>query len=181
MRTDFRHRIYPTAPTKSIKFRATFPQVESYGLHKIKEVVFALGLGPCGKHVLRLEHTVTEDLLTIIQTSRDPEDLEQPYLYELEALTYEIQLHSAAVDERRKLLRTFGETYTTGHLWWKKTHVMTVDTRHLKDLLTDEQKKANFARQDEIKKAAREWLKRLEVKTFVYKMSDVHGRIEVIQ
>lgn len=174
-----RHQPHPQ--TKSIKFRATFPQVESYGLHKVKEVVFALGLGPCGKHVLRLEHTVTEDLLTIIQTSRDPDDLEQPLIHELKALTYQIHLHSAAVDERRKLLRTFGETYTTGHLWWKKTHVMTVDATTIKGLLTDEQKVENFRRQDEIKKAAREWLKRLEVKTFVYKMSDVHGRIEVIQ
>ncbi|WYW04209.1 hypothetical protein Kallioja_00011 [Pseudomonas phage vB_PpuP-Kallioja] len=85
-----------------IKFHASFPEPERYGLMKVTEVVFKLGLGPCGKHVHNLAYEVTDNLLTITQRAT--------------------------------------ELDSVGH-----------------------------------------WFKRVEIKTFVYKLSDIHGRIEVVK
>ncbi|WP_449640131.1 hypothetical protein [Pseudomonas sp.] len=54
---------------KRLKFRASFPQPESYGLLKVTEVVFEHGLGPCGRIVTDLDYEVSETLLVIHQTS----------------------------------------------------------------------------------------------------------------
>ena len=70
--------LYGTTATQSLKFRASFVQPESFGLLKVKEVEFKLGLGPCGRHVTSLSHHITADLLTIVQVSRLPDDLEPP-------------------------------------------------------------------------------------------------------
>lgn len=179
--TKVHHIRKPAIPRcKSIKFRATFPKAESYGLHQVKEVVFALGLGPCGKHVLKLTHTVTDDLLTIVQTSRAPDDLEGPILEKTRAA-------EQALSEDRKLRAYYGprltrsEFVTTGHLWWKKTIEIKPENVHIKGLLTPQQVADYEAIIKAQRVAAKAWLDRLEVKTFVYKMSDVHGRIEVIQ
>lgn len=49
---------------KSIKFPAKFVQNCDT---VVKQAVFSLGLGPCGKVVKSLEWTLTRDFLTIIQ------------------------------------------------------------------------------------------------------------------
>lgn len=86
---------------QSIKFLASFPKKDSYGLLQVNEVEFKLGLGPCGKHVHNLRYEVSDHLLTIIQRSTVPGDSK--------------------------------------------------------------------------------WFKSVEIKTFIYKLSDIHGRIETIK
>lgn len=49
---------------QSIKFPAKFVQNRDA---VVKQAVFSLGLGPCGKIAESLEYTLTEDFLTIIQ------------------------------------------------------------------------------------------------------------------
>ncbi|WYW04261.1 hypothetical protein Kompost2_00011 [Pseudomonas phage vB_PpuP-Kompost-2] len=188
MRSDFRHRVYPVTPTKSIKFRATFPKAESYGLHQVKEVVFALGLGPCGKHVLRLEHTITEDLLTITQTSRHPDDLEEPG--GVWSAKYKLERHERAVDQMmrdRPMARLYIPEYrvVSGFLWWAKYEEIKPEPLPEmpppEGLLEPAEKAALELELRELYKAHADWRDRLEVKTFVYKMTDVHGRIETIK
>lgn len=69
---------YAISTFKSVKFRASFVQPESFGLLKVKEVEFKLGLGPCGRHVTELSYSISGDLLTIVQRSREPDDLIGP-------------------------------------------------------------------------------------------------------
>lgn len=66
---------------KSIKFRASFTQPDTYGLAKVKEVVFSLGLGPCGRVVTKLDYEILGDLMVIRQTSFpvDTSKLHQAY------------------------------------------------------------------------------------------------------
>jgi hypothetical protein len=174
-----------TPPIKALKFRASWPDPGSYGLIKAREVIFELGLGPCGKHVLKLAYEVTEDLLTVTQTSRQPDDLEPP----TEGLSaiYKLQKHELARRLQRpgQMVPRAGETSTSG--WWifkssftpltmvfeePEPHPDTLTMAEVIDLQVIEQAH---------KKAYQEWRDRLEVKTFVYKMSDVHGRIEATQ
>jgi hypothetical protein len=183
MKVDFRNRVYPDPILKALKFRASWPDPGSYRLIKAREVIFELGLGPCGKHVLALAYEVDEHLLKVTQTSRQPDDLEPP----TEGLSaiYKLQKHDLARRLERPLRTGMkpGKTHTTG--WWifKSTwseppmltleqpepHPDTLTMAEVIDLQVIEQAH---------KKAYQEWRDRLEVKTFVYKMSDVHGRIE---
>jgi hypothetical protein len=186
MRTDFRHRVYPEKTTKSIKFRASWVDPGSYGLVKARECLFELGTGPCGKHVLKLDCEVTEDLLTITQTARHCNDLYEPQ--EGLAAVLKLDRHERAKRDQRpgRMVPVAGESYTTG--WWifKTTWsgplmMRMEEPEPHKDILTlaevVELQEAKAAYQKEY--AA--WRDRLEVKTFVYKMADVHGRIEIIK
>jgi len=131
---------------KSIKFRASFIQPETYGLAKVKEVEFKLGLGPCGRFVETLTHEVSEGILKITQTSHLTERPYPPYAGR-EALEF----------AERTRPRWFGLTGC------KAAH------------------KYNLSVYEDIREAIKEWRDGCEIKQFVYKMSDIHGRIEVIQ
>lgn len=179
-----------TTPAKSIKFRATFPKAESYGLHQVKEVVFALGMGPCGRHVIHLTHTITEELLTITQMSRHPDDLEEPGA-DVWPAKYKLDRHAEAVREMGRhrpcvVFNMFPPMFkkVSGYLWWAKYEEIKRDPEPEpeppKGFLEPPEKEALEAQIREFYKAHSAWRDRLEIKTFTYKMSDVHGRIETI-
>jgi hypothetical protein len=174
-----------TPTLKALKFRASWPDPGSYGLIKAREVIFELGLGPCGKHVLKLAYEVDEHLLKVTQTSRQPDDLEPP----TEGLSaiYKLSRHEGAKRMQRpaRMVPKAGETITYG--WWIFKSSFTPLTMALeepephKDILTMAEVIDLQVIEQVHKKAYQEWKDRLEVKTFVYKMSDVHGRIEATQ
>ncbi|MCO4372805.1 hypothetical protein MTR10_12390, partial [Staphylococcus agnetis] len=60
----------PTNRVKQVVFKVSRPDGQ-YGLHKIADTTFALGLGPCGRWVQRLEVVVTDALLRITQHSTE--------------------------------------------------------------------------------------------------------------
>ena len=98
--------------TSLIKFRASFAEPGSFGLIKAKEVVFQLGLGPCGRFVTALDWNFDKDHLVVMQTSYPEEPPAPPK-------------------------------------GWRSWFIE--------------------PQQDDV-----------EIKTFVYKMSDVHGRITAL-
>lgn len=55
--------------TKTLKFRASFAEPGSFGLIKVKEVTFTLGMGPCGRFVTELDWRFDQHYLVIEQTS----------------------------------------------------------------------------------------------------------------
>jgi hypothetical protein len=148
-------------------------------------VIFELGLGPCGKHVLKLAYEVDEHLLKVTQTSRQPDDLEPP-TEGLEAC-YKLSRHEQAkrMQPAPRLVAKAGETTTSG--WWifKSTFTPVVmgfeEQDQHKDILTMAEVIDLQVIEQAYHKAWKAWKDRLEVKTFVYKMSDVHGRIEATQ
>jgi hypothetical protein len=177
-------RLHQSAlPLKALKFRASWPDPGSYGLIKAREVIFELG--PCGKHVLALAYEVDEHLLKVTQTSRQPDDLEPP----TEGLSaiYKLQQHENAKRMQRppRLVAKPGETTTSG--WWifKSSFTPVVmgfeEQEPHKDILTMAEVIDLQVIEQAHRKAYQAWKDRLEVKTFVYKMSDVHGRIEATQ
>lgn len=173
-----------TQRAKSIKFRASWVDPNSYGLVKAKEITFEHGLGPCGRHVVSLAYEVTEELLTIRQWSRSPELLHEP------------QCHSQwKLDRHQRLERSYRPAVTlkrqeervTGFLWWRKSEWVDViettmgDREKPEGLLEDSEVETLKAEVREHWAAVQKWNDDLEVKTFVYKMADVHGRIEVVK
>ncbi|WPK27822.1 hypothetical protein [Pseudomonas phage phiPstE] len=60
----------PTNRVKEVTFKVSRPDGQ-YGLHKLADTTFALGLGPCGRWVQRLEVEVTDHLLRIRQHSTE--------------------------------------------------------------------------------------------------------------
>lgn len=185
MHVDFRSRVYPTHGmtfAKLIKFRASWVDPNSYGLVKAKEITFELGLGPCGRHVVDLAFEVTDDLLTIKQWSRSPELLHEPRCsakWKLDKHNRLERSYRPTVTLKRKELRT------TGWLWWEKSEWVDVTETTIGDavkpegLLEDSEVAALKAQMRAYQKAMQEWHDDLELKTFVYKMADVHGRIEM--
>lgn len=183
MRTDFRHHNYEHhTPTKGIKFKAAWPDAGSYGLIKIREVVFELGLGPCGKHVLHLDHTITHELLTITQTARNPDDLKFQHSDELLSLLHKKTVHTDACHKIRMEVAKHPKEIDVGS-WWRGSQIvpLTIDVSHIKGKLEADQLAALEFRIEEIKKLHAEWRDRIEIKTFTYKMTDVHGRIEALR
>lgn len=132
----------PTPPITEISFKVSRPDGH-YGLHKIVDTVFALGLGPCGRHVTRLDCVVTDGVMKIAQTSYataepDPEGTEE------------------------KALRAMRDHYRPRWFGLVGDHDAWVARDHaLQDLY--ERHKA--------------WRETKEIKEFVYKIADVHGRI----
>lgn len=166
------------------KFRASWVDPNSYGLVKAKELTFELGLGPCGRHVVSLGVAITDDLLTIKQWSRSPELLHEPQCdakWKLERHQRLERTYRPAVTLKRQELRV------TGMLWWRKEEwVDVIETTHgdavKPEGLLEDSEVAEL--QDQIRKyysAVTKWNDDLELKTFVYKMADVHGRIEVVK
>lgn len=176
-----------TQRVKSIKFRATFPKAESFGLHQVKEVEFKLGLGPCGKHVLHLKHEIADDLLTITQWARNPDDLEEP-TNSTWAIQEKLERHAEA---RKDPIHTYEVEVSPAQVvergWWifksSCTYgpIMKTIERPNRYLLEPSEVTALHDQITAIYKAHQEWQDRLEVKTFVYKMADGHGRIEVLK
>jgi hypothetical protein len=131
---------------KQIKLRASFPEPERYGLMKVTEVVFKLGEGPCGRHVETLAYSVTDQLLTITQTSYATPRPYPPY---------------AARD-------TAEMAYANRPRWFGLAGCKAAF-------------KYNQGLEMAIRKAVGAWYDTCEIKEFVYKLSDVHGRIEVLK
>lgn len=139
---------------QSIKFRCSFPEPERYGLMKVAEVVFKLGLGPCGRWVTELSYEATDGLLKVTQTS-------YPDNYESIRRTAERLFEDVTLDAKRIEKHGYGDV---------KTMTPTKD-RH-------ERKKERF---HAISARAHELQDQVEIKEFVYKMADIHGRIEVLK
>lgn len=131
---------------KRIKFHASFPEPERFGLMKVTPVVFELGLGPCGRHVESLGHRVTDHLLIITQTS---------YANALPALFHEHMAHAQFLERESTpgIFSTIAE---------RDYHM-----RHKRALM-------------DFKQTLRSYNDSCEIKEFIYKLSDVHGRIEVL-
>lgn len=172
------------SPIKAIKFSASWPEPGSYGLIKNRTVLFELGLGPCGKHVLKLAYEVDDHLLRVTQESRHPDDLEPPEAPMDAFFKRGKHLTAKRLSQRPpKLTYKAGEPVQIG--WWifkMGTHtpleMVVEEPEPNPDILTDEQLKELYKVLTEHNLAFQAWKDRLEVKHFVYKMSDVHGRIE---
>lgn len=131
---------------QSIKFRASFPEKESYGLIRVKEVEFALGKGPCERFVETLSYRVTDGLLVVTQTSHATP---RPYPPFAAKDAYEM---AQACKPRWFGLLGSGIGYDY-----------------------------NMRIHEAIKTAVKAWRETEEIKDFVYKLSDIHGRIEVLK
>ncbi|WYW04355.1 hypothetical protein Kurepalu2_00008 [Pseudomonas phage vB_PpuP-Kurepalu-2] len=156
-----------------VKFNASWVDKGSYGLIKARDVEFGLGLGPCGRVVTHLAVEITADHLKVIQTSRLPEDVAPP------AVDRTIKERLDA-DRRHRRVYPGMKTIevTTGFLWWKKTEEVAYPTLiEPKGLLTDAERDELNAAFEAQGKAYDAWYKAFEIKEFVYKMQDVHGRI----
>ncbi|QJD54653.1 hypothetical protein PssvBMR2_gp10 [Pseudomonas phage MR2] len=158
---------------KAITFKVSRPD-GNYGLHKIAETTFELGLGPCGRVVTNLSYTIAEGLLTVVQVSRLPEDVEKPPVdYSLKA-----RLDADRKARYRTQIAPKVHTVTVGMLWWKReVEVHSLSLENAPGTLTDSERaelEAAFKAQGD---AIDRWYKAHEIKKFVYKISDVHGRI----
>lgn len=172
--------------TQSIKLRASFVQAETFGMLKVKEVEFKLGLGPCGRHVTHLSYDIKDGLLTIIQGSRLPDELEPPdrSAYHTARDKLEADDHKRRLFEPQLVRMTQLERIIKDYRWgfWpifeyvevKATEAVLIGT------LTDEQRSELVKIMDDYNTSVREWGAGYETKKFIYKISDIHGRIEVI-
>lgn len=131
---------------QSIKFRASFIQPETYGLAKVKEVEFKLGLGPCGRFVETLAFRVTDGLLVVTQTSYTTPRPHPPF-------AGQDSLESAKECKPR---------------WFGFAGSQAAYDYHMRLY-------------EWIRMAIKEWRDTEEIKTFVYKMTDIHGRIEALK
>uniref|UniRef100_A0AAU6W3B9 Uncharacterized protein n=1 Tax=Pseudomonas phage Lepni01 TaxID=3138536 RepID=A0AAU6W3B9_9VIRU len=180
---------------ESIKFRSSWVDPNSYGLVKAKEMVFEMGLGPCGRHVTELRYEVDEDLLKISQWSRHPCDLAPPTddyynacrkidRHEDAERLYERERRLAGYCGLGRLVRP-EETVTTGFWWWKRTYTIPAETLpeipKPEGFLEATELAALKAHRSAIWQAHAKWQDAVEVKHFIYKMADVHGRIEVVK
>uniref|UniRef100_A0AB74UPW9 Uncharacterized protein n=1 Tax=Salmonella phage Phylax-28 TaxID=3349226 RepID=A0AB74UPW9_9CAUD len=141
-------------PVSALKLRASFTQPETYGLSKCATVEFSKGLGPCGRWVSKLGYVVTADLLTITQIS------------------FEIDLASKADEFLSGVHELNHEAQRIEQHGYGNVMAMTLsqhDYEHKLVALENLGEECNQA------------FKGREIKEFIYKMSDVHGRIEVIK
>lgn len=132
---------------KSVTFKCSRPDGQ-YGLHKIAETTFELGLGPCGRFVTAIEATVTESLLRVVQFSTEFD-------------TTEVS---------RELRESSDILMPSGRAWYRKDK--------LADAALVEWHKERYYRCLSIMRKARD---NTEIKEFIYKLSDVHGRIVIIK
>lgn len=129
---------------KEVVFKVSRPDGQ-YGLHKLADTVFKLGMGPCGRWVENLEVGATGDLLRIKQTS----------------LPFDI---SEARREHWESKRAcFG--YREGYAYVKPALIPA-------DILEYHKERLNV-----IGKLIKEAEDGREIKEFIYKMADIHGRI----
>lgn len=139
---------FPTPrATTEIIFKCSKPD-GAYGLHKITECTFKLGLGPCGRVVKKLTAEVTDILLTITQVSYATE--------EPDADGWWSNNH-----------RHFMDVYRPR--WWGICKGNLELYEHHREAL------------NAIHKRHKEWRDGREDKRFIYKLSDIHGRIVVIK
>uniref|UniRef100_A0AAU6VZR8 Uncharacterized protein n=1 Tax=Pseudomonas phage Ghual01 TaxID=3138534 RepID=A0AAU6VZR8_9CAUD len=151
----------PDPPIKAIRFRASWPDPGSYGLVKAREIEFKAGLGPCGRVVTHLSYTVSGELLTIKQTSYPPELAVSRWLEERQfkaSLPKDIVTGGELVSSRFGL---FGRQFV-----WSPVEIQRAEISESSQKILKEFEEHHKARRDAC-----------EVKTFIYKMSDVHGRI----
>ena len=135
----------------------------SSGLIKAREVEFKLGLGPCGRVVVRLDFSVSEGLLTVTQTSLPPELAENRYQAE-KAFRASLPKDTVTGGE---LIASKGGLFGLGTVYgWSPVEVLKAEISESSKEILNEFKKYREARQEAI-----------EIKTFIYKMTDVHGRI----
>lgn len=132
---------YPLA-VNHLTFKVSHPDGQ-YGLHKIADTTFALGMGPCGRFVTELSVDITGSLLKVTQTSYvseqpDPGDVLWDH-------------HSLWADQYRPR-------------WWGLCGDPVEYERHRLAL-------------QELSKAHKAWRDTCEIREFVYKVSDIHGRI----
>lgn len=176
--------------TKSIKFHTSVPQPESYGMLKVCKTEFKLGLGPCGRHVTELHHRIDGDLMTITQWSRDPNYLVPPNSDAVVKADLKIKRDQ---DLRRAHERQIGSfvTYTLRHrvlkgyrwgFWpiYEWVDLPAPKEVTIKGALSEEEITELNKTISDFEKATKVWMADLEKKQFVYKLTDIHGRIEVV-
>lgn len=156
-----KHIPLPDPPIKAIRFRASWPDPGSYGLVKAREVEFKAGLGPCGRVVTHLSYTVSGELLTIKQTSFPPELADNRWLAEqkFKASLPKDEVRGGELVSSR--FGVFGRQFV-----WSPVEILKAEISESSKEILNEFKKYREARRDAC-----------EVKTFIYKMADVHGRI----
>ncbi|QNJ57494.1 hypothetical protein [Pseudomonas phage PlaquesPlease] len=162
-----------------ISFKVSRPD-GTYGLFKLSETVFKLGLGPCGRHVTKLSVSVDRDFLRVTQWSRAADDLDPPPCPPNEVYTKLARDECAMRNEPIIRLRLPPQVYYTGFLWWKKRHVVNEPAplpEKPKGALDPEERERLSEIIRDYKRAFAEWESRVEIKEFIYKISDVHGRI----
>jgi hypothetical protein len=177
--------------TKSVKFHASIPQPESYGLLKVSKVEFALGLGPCGRHVTELHHKIEGDLLTITQYSRLPDELEPPDSSAAVSARYKLHADDALLRDAKRWELNRSIYYDVAperrikYFRWGFWPVFEEVIESPKTVVIDGA--LSFDERAELEKAIsdheaamRVFWRGLETKKFVYKIADIHGRIEVV-
>uniref|UniRef100_A0AAU6W306 Uncharacterized protein n=1 Tax=Pseudomonas phage Ghuch01 TaxID=3138535 RepID=A0AAU6W306_9CAUD len=153
----------PNPPISAIRFRASWPEPGSYGLIKAREVEFKMGLGPCGRVVTHLAYTVSGELLTIKQTSYPPELADSRWLEERKfkaSLPQDIITGGEIIPVNLGLFG-FRKSFLRSPVEIQRAEISESSKKILKEF-------------EEHRKARRD---ACEIKTFIYKMSDVHGRI----
>lgn len=135
---------------ESVEFRCSVPRENSFGLLQVFKTEFKTGTGPCGRFVMGLKVEVTPELLRITQVSAS-EDISE--LLERFRKGLEKHTRDAASIERHG----FGSVMAMNPTERDFDH-------HLVDL-------ENLATEITEKAGKR------EIKEFIYKMSDIHGRI----
>ncbi|AHZ94987.1 hypothetical protein phiPSA2_06 [Pseudomonas phage phiPSA2] len=133
----------PTNRVKEVTFKVSRPDGQ-YGLHKLADTTFALGLGPCGRWVQRLEVEVTDHLLRIRQHSTE----------------FDITEVAAENSESERMI-----AYHQGRYPWLKKELSA-------DLLEFHKERFNTT-----KALLRKANEGYEIKEFIYKIADIHGRI----
>lgn len=108
---NFRESYRVDGAVSHLKFRATLPQDNSYGLLKVVPIEFAKGLGPCGRWVTKLGHKVTAELLTIQQIS------------------FAEDVSSVAVEFNKKLTIVLDERRRIKKYGWSNSMAMTLSER----------------------------------------------------
>lgn len=133
----------PTNRVKEVTFKVSRPDGQ-YGLHKLADTTFALGLGPCGRWVQRLEVEVTDHLLRIRQHSTE----------------FDITEAATENSESERMI-----AYHQGRYPWLKKELSA-------DLLEFHKERFNTT-----KALLRKANEGYEIKEFIYKIADIHGRI----
>ncbi len=134
----------PTNRVKEVTFKVSRPDGQ-YGLHKLTDATFSLGLGPRGRWVQRLEVDVTDHLLRIRQHSTG----------------FDITEAARENSESRQLLEM-----SSGRYPWLKRDALDAALREY------HQERLNVTREI-LRKANDDY----EIKEFIYKIADIHGRI----
>lgn len=135
---------------QAIEFRCSVPQENSHGLIKVVKTEFAKGDGPCGRHVLALYVDISADLLKITQVTI------------AEDATELITKFREGVERHQRDAKAI-----TKH-GYASVMAMTPSQRDYEHQLVA---------LENLSKEILEKTGKREVKEFVYKMGDIHGRI----